>query len=64
MAAIDLLVPLSLDLFGRAFEAGDRQRPLLLIGSFNREIFRWRWSFGSGLGHEWQPAMGKVRAMR
>jgi hypothetical protein len=42
VAAIDLLVPLSLDLFGRAFEAGDRQRSVSPISSFNREIHRWR----------------------
>ena len=38
----NLLVPLSLDLFGRAFEAGDRQRPDLVIRKFNREVHRWR----------------------
>jgi hypothetical protein len=42
VAAIDPLVPLSLDLFGRAFEAGDRQRPDSLISGFNKEIDRWR----------------------
>jgi hypothetical protein len=41
MAAIDLLVPLLLDLFVRAFEARDRQRPVSVISSC-REIRRWR----------------------
>ena len=36
VAAIDLLEPLSLDLFGRAFEAGDRQRPLALHRSLRQ----------------------------
>jgi hypothetical protein len=42
MAAIDLLVPLSLDLFGRALESGDVLRRFSLIGRANREIHRWR----------------------
>jgi hypothetical protein len=42
VAAIDLLVPLSLDLFGRAFEGGHVQRLFSLISRANREIHRWR----------------------
>jgi hypothetical protein len=47
MAAIDLLVPLLLDLCGRPFEAGDRQRLFARIGRSsigrsNSEIDRWR----------------------
>jgi hypothetical protein len=38
VTAIDLFVPLSLDLFGRTFEAGDRQRLVRLISSSKREI--------------------------
>jgi hypothetical protein len=63
-AAIDLLVPLSLDLFGFAFEAGDRQRPVSLISCFNREIHWWDGACWRGLGHGWQPATGKSELAR
>src|SRR5262249_14315352 len=41
-AAINLLVPMSLDRFGRAYEAGDRHRPASHISSSSGEGHRWR----------------------
>jgi len=59
VAAIDLFVPLSLDLFGRAFEAGDRQPPVSLISSFNREIHGSCGSCCGDLGHGWRLSTGR-----
>ena len=56
VAAIDLFVPLSLDLFGRALEAGDREPRVSLISSVNRESHRWRGSCCRDWGHGWQPS--------
>jgi hypothetical protein len=38
--AVDLFVPLLLDLFRRALEAGERKRPIRLVSGFNSEIHR------------------------
>src|SRR5262249_57452730 len=57
-AAVDLFVPLSLDLCGRVFESGDRQPPVSLIRSVNRQIHRWCGSCCRDLGHGWLPSTG------